>query len=58
MNVNSKNVTVHNNSNIDCGVNMQDENASTDYLNTITICSFWMEGVLLTATGMYVAGTY
>ena len=49
------NMTEIMNSVIDCGVDMNNETAASDYFNKIETCSFWMEGVLLTATGMYVA---
>ena len=42
------------NSVIDCGVDMNNETAASDYFNKIETCSFWMEGVLLTATGKQV----
>ena len=40
--------------NYDCGVDMDNETAASDYFNKIETCSFWMEGVLLTATGKQV----
>ena len=45
-------ISISKNSSLDCGVDvMSDSQEAEDYMSTWGICSFWMEGVLLTTIG-------